>query len=119
MQILLDGVDTRRLNLQWLRSKMGLVSQEPVLFSGTVAQNIAFGRDQTPDQAEIEAAARTANAHDFISASPGGYSTQVWCPMILPLDTYEGSRGSFLPGANDLSLSIVSRNGVWPAGCMS
>ena len=76
MQILLDGMDTRHLNLQWLRSHMGLVSQEPVLFAGTVTQNIAFGCDSTPDQAAIEDAARTANAHDFIAASPGGYSTQ-------------------------------------------
>lgn len=55
---------------------MGLVSQEPVLFAGTIAQNIAFGCDDAPGQEAIEAAARTANAHGFIAASPGGYSTQ-------------------------------------------
>ena len=100
LQILLDGVDTRRLNLRWLRSRMGLVSQEPVLFAGTVAQNIAFGCETTPDQSAIEEAARTANAHDFIAASPGGYSTQVSASHTSSqrLCRHNGHRRSWLTG---------------------
>ena len=77
MQILLDGLDILRLNRRWMRSHIGLVSQEPVLFAGTVAQNIAFGMDGKAEEGAIEAAARAANAHDFIAASPAGYATQV------------------------------------------
>jgi ATP-binding cassette subfamily B (MDR/TAP) protein 1 len=70
-----QGVDMKELNIQWIRDQISLVSQEPVLFDTTLAENIRFGTSAT-DQ-EIEEAARKANAHDFISAFPDGYSTQV------------------------------------------
>ena len=67
--MLLDGVDLRQLNVQWLRQNIGVVSQEPVLFGTTIAENIRYGRDNVSDE-EIEKAARMANAHDFISTLP-------------------------------------------------
>jgi ATP-binding cassette subfamily B (MDR/TAP) protein 1 len=72
--VLLDGVDIRELNIGWLRSQIGLVSQEPTLFSASVAENIAFGVDGAT-QTDIEQAAKMANAHDFILSFPEGYST--------------------------------------------
>ncbi|CAK4078009.1 unnamed protein product [Aphanomyces euteiches] len=74
--VLLDGVDIRTLNLQWLRQHISLVGQEPVLFAGTIADNIAGGKvGATLD--EVEEAAKKANAHDFILQFPGSYNTQV------------------------------------------
>lgn len=66
-QIMLDGVDIRKLNLKWLRQQMGLVSQEPTLFNDTIRANIAYGKEGNATEAEITAAAETANAHSFIS----------------------------------------------------
>ena len=64
------------LNLKWLRRHIGVVSQEPVLFDTSIAENIALGKeDATVD--EIEAAAKKANAHEFITSLPEGYNTQV------------------------------------------
>ena len=74
--ILLDGKDIKTLRLSWLRQQIGLVSQEPVLFTGSIAENIAYGKEGATKE-EIEAAARMANAHDFISAFPDSYATQV------------------------------------------
>jgi ATP-binding cassette subfamily B (MDR/TAP) protein 1 len=75
--VLLDGVDLRTLNVRWLRSQLGLVGQEPALFVGSVAENIAYGKEGA-SQAEVEEAARMANAHGFITESlPEGYDTQV------------------------------------------
>ena len=67
----LDGHDTKVLNLAWLRSQIGLVSQEPVLFDLSVAENIAYG-DNTRElqMEEIIEAAKKANIHDFISSLP-------------------------------------------------
>jgi ATP-binding cassette subfamily B (MDR/TAP) protein 1 len=70
-----QGVDMKELNIHWIRNEIALVSQEPVLFDSSIAENIRFGTSATDD--EIEEAARKANAHDFISAFPDGYSTQV------------------------------------------
>jgi len=76
--ITLDGVDIKSLNVRWLRSQLGLVGQEPVLFQGTVAQNIAFGKSTAATPAEIEKAARAANAHGFITENlQNGYETEV------------------------------------------
>eukprot|EP00887_Chlorella_sp_A99_P002677 scaffold6.g2677.t1 len=75
-QVLLDGVDIRTLQLRWLRDHLGLVSQEPTLFATTIRQNIAYGKEGATEE-EIEAAARAANAHRFISALPHGYDTHV------------------------------------------
>lgn len=74
--VLLDGVDIKTLNLQWLRSQIGLVSQEPVLFNMTVADNIRYGRPQASME-EVVAAAKAANAHGFIEALPEGYHTRL------------------------------------------
>jgi ATP-binding cassette, subfamily B (MDR/TAP), member 1 len=71
----LDGENIRNLNLQWLRSQIGLVTQEPALLSLSIRENIAYGRVATDDQ--IEEAARIAHAHTFITSLEEGYSTQV------------------------------------------
>lgn len=68
-QITLDGRDIRTLNVKWLRENIGIVSQEPVLFATTIAENIRYGREDISD-AEIEQAAKEANAFDFISRLP-------------------------------------------------
>jgi len=75
-RILLDGVDIRDLTQADLRSQIALVSQDSVLLSGTIGQNIGFGRAGA-SAAEIEAAAKSAAAHGFISALPQGYDTPV------------------------------------------
>jgi ATP-binding cassette subfamily B (MDR/TAP) protein 1 len=76
--ILIDGKDIKEYNVVHLRSSIGLVSQDPQLFSMSVSQNISLGKqDQNASQEEITAAARAANAHDFISALPDGYNTIV------------------------------------------
>ena len=73
----LDGVDIKALNVRWLRRQLGLVSQEPVLFQGTVEANIRYGKEGASFE-EVEEAARMANAHGFITADLGdGYETQV------------------------------------------
>ena len=74
--VLVDGCDVRRVELQSLRSQIGIVLQTSLLFSATVAENIAYGRPQAT-QEEIEAAARAAQAHEFILALPLGYQTVI------------------------------------------
>ncbi len=71
-----EGYDLKQLNLQWYRDQIGIVSQEPTLFSGTIAKNIAYGAPNATRN-EIEAAAISSNAHDFISLFPKGYDTDV------------------------------------------
>ncbi|KEH21894.1 ABC transporter B family member 20 isoform X2 [Medicago truncatula] len=74
-EVLLDGENIKNLNLEWLRSQIGLVTQEPALLSLSIRDNIAYGRDVTMDQ--IEEAAKIAHAHTFISSLEKGYDTQV------------------------------------------
>jgi ABC-type lipoprotein export system ATPase subunit len=74
-RVLLDGRDLRDCATDWLREQVGIVLQETVLFTGSVRDNIAYGSDATP--AEVEGAARTAAAHDFIAALPDGYDTEL------------------------------------------
>jgi ATP-binding cassette subfamily B protein len=75
-RVLVDGHDLRNVTMRSLRSQMGIVPQEAFLFSGTIAENIAFGRpDAGP--ADVEAAARAVHAHDFISALEYGYDTEI------------------------------------------
>jgi ABC-type multidrug transport system fused ATPase/permease subunit len=75
-RVLVNGHDLRSVTERSLRSQLGIVPQEGYLFSGTVRENIAFGRpDATPE--EIEAAARAVGAHEFIEALPGGYDAEV------------------------------------------
>ena len=69
-------MNIKELNLKWLRSHIGVVSQEPVLFDTTIAENIRYGKEDATMQ-EIEEAAKNANAHDFIMALPKGYDTPV------------------------------------------
>ncbi|CAI9106393.1 OLC1v1005538C2 [Oldenlandia corymbosa var. corymbosa] len=94
-EITLDGVGLRRLNLKWLRSQMGLVSQEPILFNGTIRTNIAYGKEGTATEAEIKAAAEIANAHNFISGLQQGY------------DTIVGERGIQLSGGQKQRVAIA------------
>lgn len=67
----LDDVDVKQLNIHWLRSQIGIVSQEPVLFDCTLAENIAYGdNSRSVTMEEIEAAAKAANIHKFIEELP-------------------------------------------------
>ncbi|KAI3801449.1 hypothetical protein L1987_29554 [Smallanthus sonchifolius] len=75
-QILLDGKDLKQFNLRWLRSQLGLVQQEPVMFSTTIRENIVYARPNA-SETEIKEAARIANAHHFISSLPKGYDTKM------------------------------------------
>uniref|UniRef100_A0A453ICQ6 ABC transporter B family member 6 n=1 Tax=Aegilops tauschii subsp. strangulata TaxID=200361 RepID=A0A453ICQ6_AEGTS len=75
-QVLLDGRDLKSFNLRWLRSHMGLIQQEPVIFSTTIRENIIYARHNATE-AEMKEAARIANAHHFISSLPHGYDTHV------------------------------------------
>jgi ATP-binding cassette subfamily B protein len=72
----IDGIDVRSVTQASLRRQIGIVLQDNLLFSGTVAENIAFGRPQAT-QAEIEVAAQAANVHEFITLLPQGYATQL------------------------------------------
>ncbi|MCE9578560.1 MAG: ATP-binding cassette domain-containing protein [Deltaproteobacteria bacterium] len=93
-RVLLDGADVRTVKLAELRRSMAFVSQEPVLFSGTIGENIAFGRADAT-QAQIERAARDANAHDFISGFPDGYRTLI------------GERGVKLSGGQKQRIALA------------
>jgi ATP-binding cassette subfamily B protein/subfamily B ATP-binding cassette protein MsbA len=75
-RVVIDGVDVRKYRLRELREKIAIVLQDPVLFSGTIADNLRYGRlDAT--QSEIEDAAKAAHAHEFISRLPKGYETEI------------------------------------------
>ncbi|OMO97006.1 hypothetical protein COLO4_14920 [Corchorus olitorius] len=75
-QVLLDGRDLKVYNLRWLRNHLGLVQQEPIIFSTTIRENIIYARHNA-SEAEMKEAARIANAHHFISSLPHGYDTHV------------------------------------------
>ena len=94
-RIALDGVDTREITLASLRALTGIVSQDTVLFNDTVRANIAYGATDRYTDAQVEAAARAANAHDFISELPEGYGT------IL------GERGTRLSGGQRQRIAIA------------
>src|SRR5690606_8866651 len=93
-RILLDGADISELNLDFLRSQIGIVPQETVLFSGTLRNNIRYGKLDATDE-EITAAAMAGNAHDFISSFPNGYETVV------------GERGVGLSGGQRQRVAIA------------
>jgi len=92
--IQLDGVDIRRLKVSDFRSNIGLVLQEPFLFFGTIAENIAYGKPDATRE-EIVAAARAAHAHEFILRLPHGY------------DSLVGERGQGLSGGERQRISIA------------
>ncbi|MCB0237521.1 MAG: ABC transporter ATP-binding protein, partial [Anaerolineae bacterium] len=93
-KVLIDGHDIREVQLESLRSQIGIVLQETTLFTGTIRDNIAFGKpDATQD--EVVAAAQAAAAHDFIVSFPAGYDTPV------------GERGATLSGGQKQRLAIA------------
>lgn len=94
-RILLDGSDTREIRLDSLRALTGVVSQDTVLFNDTVYRNIAYGAAGTKSRDAVVAAARAANAHDFIMELPQGY------------DTVLGERGTRLSGGQRQRLAIA------------
>jgi ATP-binding cassette, subfamily B, bacterial len=75
-RILIDGVDYRNIRLHWLQSNLGMVLQEPHLFSGTIRENIRYGRLDATDE-EIESVAKQVGAASFIEGLPDGYQTEV------------------------------------------
>ena len=93
-EILIDGVSLRDYTQESLRAHMGIVSQDTILFNDTIRNNIAMGRTDVTDE-QIEAAARVANAHDFIMECPEGYDTNI------------GDRGSKLSGGQRQRISIA------------
>jgi ABC-type multidrug transport system fused ATPase/permease subunit len=90
----IDGVDVRDYKLNWLRSQIGYVLQETVLFRGTVRENIAYGREGATSE-EIAEAARLANADEFIARMPQGYDTMI------------GERGDTLSGGQRQRIGIA------------
>ncbi|WP_138493652.1 ABC transporter ATP-binding protein [Paenibacillus pinistramenti] len=100
--IRIDGTDIRNIHLDHLRSRIGFVMQQSILFTGTIRDNIRFGRPAATDE-EVEQAARIAEAHDFISALPDGY------------DTLLGQRGINLSGGQKQRLSIARALLIQPA----
>jgi subfamily B ATP-binding cassette protein MsbA len=92
--ILIDGVDIREVSLKSLRKQIGIVTQDTVLFDDSIATNIAYGSPKATLQ-EIEAAARAANAHDFIAALPRAYDTMI------------GERGQRLSGGQRQRVAIA------------
>jgi len=90
-----DGVPLTSLNARWLRTQIGFVQQEPVLFAGTVRENILYGATQGTTDEDVQRAAGLANAHDFIMELAEGYDTQV------------GDRGSRLSGGQKQRVAIA------------
>lgn len=93
-RVLFEGTDVRHLSLAELRRSLAMVAQEPVLFSGTLRENLAYGCPAATRE-QIEAAARDANAHDFIAHFPDGYDTMI------------GERGTKLSGGQKQRIAIA------------
>ncbi|MFW6097195.1 MAG: ABC transporter ATP-binding protein [Chloroflexota bacterium] len=93
-RVTIDGYDTRRATLRSLRSQIGMVMQDTILFAATVRENITFGRPDASEE-EVIQAARDAQAHEFISAMPQGYDTRI------------GERGVTLSGGQKQRLAIA------------
>ncbi len=90
----IDGVDIRKLRLEQVRSQIGIVLQEPFLFSGSIAENIGYGKPGASFEEVLEASI-AANAHEFVAAKPDGYDTQI------------GERGSGLSGGEKQRISLA------------
>ncbi|KFK33735.1 hypothetical protein AALP_AA5G052800 [Arabis alpina] len=93
-EILIDGVSIDKMQVKWLRSQMGLVSQEPALFATSIKENILFGKEDASTEDVMEAA-KASNAHNFISQLPNGYETQV------------GERGVQMSGGQKQRIAIA------------
>jgi ABC-type multidrug transport system fused ATPase/permease subunit len=93
-RLTLDGVDIRELDPAWLRRLVGVVSQEPVLFSTTIAENVRYGRPEATD-ANVRDALRAANAETFVTSFPDGLATRV------------GERGQQLSGGQKQRIAIA------------
>uniref|UniRef100_A0A3B4E1T5 ABC-type xenobiotic transporter n=1 Tax=Pygocentrus nattereri TaxID=42514 RepID=A0A3B4E1T5_PYGNA len=94
--VMLDNKDAKQLNIHWLRSQIGIVSQEPVLFDCSLAENIAYGdNSRQVTQEEIEQAAKAANIHSFIEGLPQKYQTQA------------GDKGTQLSGGQKQRIAIA------------
>ncbi|ETT58021.1 ABC transporter ATP-binding protein [Paenibacillus sp. FSL H8-0457] len=93
-QIRIDGTDVRRMELSALRERIGIVLQESILFTGTIRDNIRYGKPDASDE-EVMASAKAAQAHDFITSMPDGY------------DTVLGQRGVNLSGGQKQRISIA------------
>ncbi|CAN8274708.1 unnamed protein product [Cochlearia groenlandica] len=93
-EVLIDNIDLKKIQLRWIRSKIGLVSQEPVLFATTIKENIAYGKEDATDQ-EIQTAIELANAAKFIDKLPQG------------LDTMVGEHGTQMSGGQKQRLAIA------------
>ncbi|XP_036102167.1 phosphatidylcholine translocator ABCB4 isoform X3 [Molossus molossus] len=95
-RVLLDGQEAKKLNLQWLRAQLGIVSQEPTLFDYSIAENIAYGdNSRVVSQEEIVSAAKAANIHPFIETLPHKYDTRV------------GDKGTQLSGGQKQRIAIA------------
>lgn len=100
---MLDGHDISKMNVRWLRSQIGLVSQEPTLFASKIWENVAYGLINTPYEKEteevkrkmVQSACELANAHDFITNLPEGYETHI------------GERGMLLSGGQKQRIAIA------------
>nr|CDM83831.1 unnamed protein product [Triticum aestivum] len=93
-EVLIDGVNIKNLNLDWIRGKIGLVSQEPLLFMTSIKDNIIYGKEEATLE-EIKRAAELANAANFIDKLPNGY------------DTLVGQRGTLLSGGQKQRIAIA------------
>ncbi|XP_038135088.1 ATP-dependent translocase ABCB1-like [Cyprinodon tularosa] len=95
-RVVMDSIDVKQLNIHWLRSQIGIMSQEPVLFNCTLAENIAYGdNSRKVTMEEIEAAAKSANIHSFIDELPQKYNTQA------------GDKGTQLSGGQKQRIAIA------------
>ncbi|TAL58517.1 MAG: ATP-binding cassette domain-containing protein, partial [Bacteroidetes bacterium] len=94
-EIFIDGISVKDLKITSLRSLMGIVTQESILFNDTVFNNIAFGAVNSPPLGEVEGASKIANAHDFIMQMPEQYQTNI------------GDRGSKLSGGQRQRIAIA------------
>lgn len=106
--ISIDGVDIKSLNLEWLRKNIGIVSQEPVLFSFSIRENIKYGapEDVYVNDTMIENVLYQANAFDFVMKMPRG------------LDTVVGERGAMLSGTFDYKLLLYAILQAMGAGAL-
>ncbi|PIA62638.1 hypothetical protein AQUCO_00200566v1 [Aquilegia coerulea] len=93
-EILFDGVSINKLQLKWLRSQIGLVSQEPALFATSIKENVLFGKEDATFE-EVISATKASNAHNFITSLPQGYDTQV------------GERGVQMSGGQKQRIAIA------------